>query len=193
MAQCCTPLPSSTPATPCDSSADQNGGHVAGHPNTECLKAHTSPPYTGLSSTERTGTSLRVLDTVGGTLSFACAAHCLLLPLFLTALPLLGLGFLAETRFELAMVVVALTLATGSLCWGIKVHGQWKMVSFLLAAGLFFYLGHDLGSHSPHGDHSHAADATTHWILMGIGGLSLAVGHFVNLRLCRSCHTCASH
>ncbi len=152
--------------------------------------------------------SRSLLDSVGGTLSFACALHCVALPFIITLLPLIGLSFLAHSLFELIMIGIALTLATASFCWGVRIHGQWKLLLFIAAAAALFASGMSLLDHSIlSGDgHSHTStlllgdisalhfsSETLHWVLMGIGGLTLALGHFLNDRLCRSCSSCTTH
>lgn len=151
---------------------------------------------------------INVLDSVGATLSFACAVHCIALPFIVTGLPLLGLGFVAGSTFELIMISLTLTLATASFCWGVRLHGQWKTFVFLGAAAFFFLIGmfevghahsslkelfmdphsHLEGIHSPHG--SDGSTSLLHWIFMGIGGFALAAGHYLNHRLCASCKCC---
>jgi len=91
---------------------------------------------------------ISLLDSVGAVLSFSCAVHCMALPFVVTALPLLGLGFLAGSTFETVMVVTTLTLATTSFCWGVRLHGQRKTFLFLIAAVLFFGLGLHEFNHS---------------------------------------------
>ena len=51
-------------------------------------------------------------SSLGGILSFACAVHCALTPFVVTALPLIGMEFLAEESFEtpLALILIALVL-----------------------------------------------------------------------------------
>ncbi|HEY2583370.1 MAG TPA: MerC domain-containing protein, partial [Mucilaginibacter sp.] len=48
------------------------------------------------------------LDNVGMTASVLCAIHCALVPLLITSLPLLGLGFLANPWLEWSMIILAL-------------------------------------------------------------------------------------
>ena len=62
------------------------------------------------------------IDQIGVGLSLACAVHCLAAPLLLTALPLLGLSFLADDMTEVVLLSSALVLAAGSLCWGFRRH-----------------------------------------------------------------------
>ncbi|MEO7072934.1 MAG: MerC domain-containing protein, partial [Rhodanobacter sp.] len=49
-------------------------------------------------------------DRVGATASFLCAVHCAALPFVLALLPFVGLGFLADHRFERGFVLFACVL-----------------------------------------------------------------------------------
>ncbi|HEY8783887.1 MAG TPA: MerC domain-containing protein [Mucilaginibacter sp.] len=48
------------------------------------------------------------LDRIGMTAFTLCAIHCAIVPLLITSLPLLGLGFLANPWFEWGMIIFAL-------------------------------------------------------------------------------------
>ena len=54
-------------------------------------------------------------DRLGATASFLCAIHCAALPFVLAVLPLLGLSFLADHRFERGFVMFACALALTAL------------------------------------------------------------------------------
>jgi hypothetical protein len=129
---------------------------------------------------EESKKTVATLDRVGACISFACALHCILLPFVITALPLIGLGIVASSQFEVAIIGLSITLATASFCWGSRIHGKRRTLLFLLAALLLFFVGHDL-------------DGSMHWIVMSLGGVSLAAGHLINRRLCRSCEQCHDH
>ena len=131
-------------------------------------------------SVEDSKKTVAALDRVGACVSFACALHCILLPLVITALPLIGLGIVATSQFEAAIIGLSITLATASFCWGSRIHGKRRTLLFLLAAVLLFFVGHDL-------------EGSMHWIVMSLGGFSLATGHIINRRLCRSCEQCSNH
>lgn len=124
--------------------------------------------------------TLERLDQIGTIISSACAVHCLAMPLVLTMLPFLGLGFLAHGAFDVVMITVAMSLALMSLCWGYRIHKSLKTFLFLIAAATFFFVGHEF-----EGNH-------LHWLLMTLGGLSLAGGHLLNRKLCKSCQDCCS-
>ena len=122
--------------------------------------------------------ALSKIDTVGACLSFACAIHCMAMPFIITALPLLGLGALGHSSVEMVLFTVTIGLASISLCWGTRVHKQWKVLCLLAAALILFWLA-GFGAHSPE-----------EGLLVGFGGLCLAAGHLLNRKLCRSCHHC---
>ena len=134
--------------------------------------------------TAKTGSAIKhrlaIVDKVGTCISLTCAVHCMALPLIITILPFMGLGFLAGGTFEFGMIFFSLTLATMSLCWGTRIHGNRQILLFILAALIFFLTGHSIESH-------------WHWIFMAVGGTSLAFGHILNNRLCRSCPDCSGH
>lgn len=121
------------------------------------------------------------LDTVGACLSFACAIHCVAMPFVITILPLLGLGVLAHSEFDTIMFITTISLASASLCWGTFVHRETRILFLLAAAILLFYVG---------GFHAHD---TREAVFVGFGGFCLALGHFINRRLCKSCRHCCEH
>ena len=92
----------------------------------------------------------------------------------------MGLSILASSTFEIAIIGFSVTLATLSFCWGTRLHGQRRTLLFVLSALVLFFFGHDL-------------EGPMHWVVMAIGGASLAAGHLVNRRLCNSCTECAGH
>ncbi len=121
----------------------------------------------------------QVADRVGATASFLCAVHCALLPFVLALLPFVGLGFLADHRFERGFVLFACVLAAFALGRGFRRHQE--PLPLLLAApgiallllGVTYMEGHSIIVHSA---------------LVTCGGLLLASAHFVNLRNDRRLH-----
>ena len=76
------------------------------------------------------------VDNAGALLSMACAVHCLAMPLVVTMLPLVGLGFLAGEPAEYAMVGAVL-LAAGSAVSGVRHHRKWRaFLTLVLAVGI---------------------------------------------------------
>ncbi|KZC35251.1 MULTISPECIES: MerC domain-containing protein [Rhodanobacter] len=113
-------------------------------------------------------------DRVGATASFLCAIHCALLPFVIALLPLLGLEFLADHRFERVFVLFACVLASFVLVRGYRRH-QRTLPLRLAAPGLALLL---LGIIYIDG-----STPVLHSVLVTFGGLLLAAAHFVNLRL----------
>ncbi len=118
-------------------------------------------------------------DRIGATASFLCAIHCAALPFVLALLPLLGLGFLADHRFERGFVLFASALALFSLVTSYRHHHRPLPLMLgmpgliLLIVGVTFADGYSLALHS---------------VLVTCGGLLVAAAHFVNLRTHRAVH-----
>ncbi|WP_430390941.1 MerC domain-containing protein [Dyella sp. 20L07] len=118
-------------------------------------------------------------DRVGATASFLCAIHCAALPFVLAILPLLGLGFLADHRFERGFVMFACALALVSLISGYRHHHRGLPLFLalpgltLLITGVTFAEGYSIALHS---------------VLVTCGGFLVAAAHFVNLRTHRALH-----
>src|SRR5579872_4151159 len=103
------------------------------------------------------------LDNLGMTASILCAIHCAIVPLVITSLPLIGLGFIANPVFEWGMIVFALFIgvyAIGSSYF--RNHHKVLPLILLLAGFLLIIGGHML---------------ITGWreaIIVPIGGLLIA-------------------
>lgn len=120
------------------------------------------------------------MDKLGATISGACAAHCALAPLLITLAPLLGISFILDKRFETAMILVAVGLASLSIGWGfVKKHRRF------LPLGVFL-LGLALIAIAQFGFFALPEPA-----FMALGGLSIAASHLVNARLCKHCDDCS--
>ncbi len=131
-----------------------------------------------MAASEVSAKRIGFLDKLGSCVSFACAIHCLAIPLVVTFLPLIGLSFLKESSFEIGMIIFAVTLAALSLCWGVRIHGEKKTLGLVLAALIFFLSGHAFD------------DSAAHWVFMAFGGFCLVGGHLLNRKLCKSCLAC---
>ncbi|MFC4821325.1 MerC domain-containing protein [Dokdonella ginsengisoli] len=116
----------------------------------------------------------RFADRFGATASFLCAVHCALLPLVIAVLPMLGLGFLADHRFERFFVAFAGVLALSTLIIGFRRHQRFRAFWFLLPGIVLLVAGILI-------DVDHAT--VGHAVLVSIGGTLVALAHLVNLRL----------
>lgn len=115
-----------------------------------------------------------LFDRLGAFLGLACAIHCIAMPLLLGVLPALGLGFLADHTFDLVIVVLASIFAFFAARSGLRSHGDRRIVKGFVAAVLLLALGHLVGE-----------DTLVGRIPSVLGGLTLAVVHFLNLRASR--------
>lgn len=118
------------------------------------------------------------IDQIGVGLSLACAVHCLAAPLLLTALPLLGLSFLADDMTEVVLLGSALVLAVGSLCWGFRRHKSGRVFLLLAVAVALIATGRLF------------AEDRSESLLVVAGAVILAASHALNWHLCRSCLDC---
>jgi MerC mercury resistance protein len=116
----------------------------------------------------------RHADRFGATASFLCAVHCAALPLVIAVLPAIGLGFLANHKFERGFVAFASVLALTTLFVGFRRHRQFRAFWFLVPGILLLAAGMIVDF-----DQS----ATLHAVLVAMGGTLVAVSHVTNLRL----------
>jgi len=121
----------------------------------------------------------KLADRIGAAASFLCAIHCAALPFVLSLLPLLGLEFLADHRFERAFVMFACALALLTLVNGYRRHRRPTPLLCAFPGLSLLLLGVTVA-----GDYS----IVLHSVLVTCGGVLVAAAHFVNLRLDRRLH-----
>ena len=119
--------------------------------------------------------SQEFVDNTGACLSFACALHCMAMPLLIIVLPLIGLSFLATERAELVLITGAVALAIGSLAWGVRHHRSWRALLILIVALAFIATART------------AVEGTFEVVFYSIGAVLLASAHLVNRHLCKTC------
>ena len=73
-----------------------------------------------------------LLDLIAVLLSALCVLHCLALPVFLLALPMLSLSFLADEWVHLVLLSIALPISLVALWHGCRQHRN----QFLLISGV---------------------------------------------------------
>jgi len=121
-------------------------------------------------------------DNIGMTASLLCAVHCAVVPLLITSLPLLGLGFLANPWFEWSMITFALCIGVYAISLSyFRVHRRLLPTLLLLLGFAIIITGHIF---------------ITSWreaIVVPIGGLLIATAHFVNYRYTGICKQTKPH
>ena len=100
------------------------------------------------------------------------------MPLLIAVLPLIGLGFLANERAELVLILGAIGLAVGSLAWGVRLHRRWRALLILIVALAFIATSRT------------AVEGAFEVVFYSIGGVLLASAHLVNRHLCKTCPAC---
>jgi MerC mercury resistance protein len=123
-------------------------------------------------------THLNHVDRLGASASFVCAIHCALMPLAASILPLLGLAFLADRRIEHVVLFVSIALAAISVCWGIRVHKQRRILVLFGAALSFVLSGRFL------------LEGSLEAIVVVAGAVLFTCAHLLNCHLCRMCVVC---
>ena len=110
-----------------------------------------------------------------------CAAHCLLAPLLLALLPLLGLDFLLEETTEWTLVGVSTTLGFVSLVPAyIRRHQRCRPLTFF-GAGLILLLFARVWFE----------DQLNLEVPVAVSGaILISTAHFLNQRLCKACVSC---
>jgi len=116
------------------------------------------------------------LDRLGMTASTLCAIHCVLVPIFITTLPLLGLEFLSNEWVEISMIIVSVILGTVSLSLSYRKQHRKLLPFFVLIAGfVLIATGHFSGMEK------------LEPVLIPLGGFTVAAAHLVNWRLNKTC------
>ena len=121
------------------------------------------------------------LDRTGATASFLCAIHCAIMPLLVTALPLLGLSFLASEPVEWVLLTCSVMLGSIALFIGYRQHRIGWMFGVLGVALVLLIGGRVAEERGIEG-----------WgqALMVAGGLSMMSAHLLNRKLCHACPDC---
>ncbi|MFD2167195.1 MerC domain-containing protein [Thalassotalea euphylliae] len=121
-----------------------------------------------------------MLDRIGIAATSLCALHCILLPILLPALPLLGLTFLADHTWEHVFLILTAVLGTIALFSGFKRYHKRLYPFYLLYLGVAVYwIKHDFPEeYQP--------------IFIICGALLIVGAHFINMKLCNSCKQCCT-
>lgn len=115
------------------------------------------------------------VDSLGSAGALLCAIHCALLPFALALLPVLGLGMLASSTFEVCFVLVATALAALSFWQGHRHYRTYRALAFLVPGLLTVWAGVLVPQLHEH--------VVPHAVTMSLGGTLIAIAHLTNLRL----------
>ncbi len=112
------------------------------------------------------------LDRFGIWISSLCAVHCLLLPVLLPLVPLIGATFFAELWFERLILSASLIVGGWALLSGYYRYHHQPLPLVALASGGIIYWNKDVfgEQYEP--------------FTIAVGAMLLIVAHLWNLRLC---------
>lgn len=113
-------------------------------------------------------------DQLGIIAAVSCAIHCAALPLIFTSLPLVGMEFLANIWVEITMVCVSALLGCYSLTKSYPKHKNILPFMLLFTGFALIALGHFILE-------------STEAILVPLGGLCIAMSHFINWKKLKKC------
>jgi hypothetical protein len=122
--------------------------------------------------------SLNYIDRLGASASLVCAIHCAFTPFAVTILPLFGIAVLADERVEQVILSVSLALAATSVCWGIRIHKQRRILVLFSAALSLVIIGRFM------------LEGFVETLFVAFGALLFVWGHLLNRRLCQLCSVC---
>ncbi len=115
------------------------------------------------------------MDKIGITASVLCAIHCAFLPILITALPLLGIGFLVKGWTESLMVLLSILIAGISIGTSYKAHRKFLPLVLLIIglttiAIVHLFLPENLEP-----------------FVLPFGGMIIATAHYFNWNYNRRC------
>ena len=122
----------------------------------------------------------KILDRMGIWASSLCALHCLLLPVLIPVVPLVGASFFAQDWFERTLLSVSLIVGFWALLSGFyRYHRQIYPVYGLLLGGIIYWNKDIFGeAYEP--------------VAVTLGALLIVSAHVLNLKLCQSCQNCGT-
>lgn len=121
-----------------------------------------------------------MLDRIGITATSLCALHCIMLPIILPALPLLGFSFLADHSYEHVFLIITAIIGSIAMFSGFKRFHRKLYPFYLLALGVIIYWQ----------KHDFSPSVQPYFII--VGAFLIVAAHFLNLKLCKDCVECTA-
>lgn len=114
----------------------------------------------------------RSLDKTGMWVTTLCALHCLLLPVILPLLSLIGLSFIGEELLERVILGTSIVLGIIALSAGIRKHAKFYPFVMLLLGGFVYWHKDSLGEMGEP-------------LIILVGAGLIIAAHWINWRLVR--------
>ena len=121
-------------------------------------------------------------DRLAISLSALCVMHCLLTPLLIVVLPSIMAVQLENEAFHRVLLIAVIPTSIFSLLIGCKQHKYYRLLAIGLV-GLLFLISAIFMEDLAHGEILEKALTIT-------GACILAVGHYLNFRLCNKKDKC---
>ena len=115
-------------------------------------------------------------------LSFACALHCLMVPLLLALFPSSTLSGLGDERIHLGLLALIIPISVFSLTLGCPVHRNLTVVA-VGVTGICILCFSALLAHDMGGESLETAGTV-------LGSSIVALSHALNSKSCRAAHAC---
>jgi hypothetical protein len=119
------------------------------------------------------------LDRIGILVASACFLHCIVLPVFLTTLPVWGVEVLENRYIEIATILLTLVAGGWAILRGFRKHHGNVSLLLLFSTGISSLAVASLVS-------SEVAER----LLKTAGALLVVMAHVQNWRKCRKCTVC---
>ena len=129
-------------------------------------------------------------DRLGVSVSFVCGIHCLAMPILLPLIPLLAGSFWIGDAAESWVMTITILVAAPALFRGYLLHRKFRVVFIFLLGLMFLLLKSDNCVNGENGHIHLNFDNFIHYAMAAFGGFSLAIGHWLNLKFCKSCPSC---
>lgn len=124
------------------------------------------------------------MDRYGMAVSLGCAVHCAAMPVALTTLSTMGMGWLGEPAFEWTILLITFAIGSTRLVQSYRVHRNPQCL-ILFAMGLLCFTI----AKAELTDFEYSEP-----VWMTLGGILVAIAHFRNLRLHNgNCGTACDH
>jgi len=119
-------------------------------------------------------------DAMGIATSIACAIHCALLPVLVSALPIFGINIVHNVFFEWGMIALAFVVGVYSLYHGFIKHHRNYMPVLVFGAGFVFLV---LKQCFPQFE----------YLFLGVAVTLIIAAHYYNYRLCHKSRCASPH
>ncbi|MEP7255768.1 MAG: MerC domain-containing protein [Ferruginibacter sp.] len=119
-------------------------------------------------------------DAMGIATSVACAIHCALLPVLLTALPIFGVNIIHNLFFEWGMIILAFLVGSYSLFHGFIKHHRSYLPILIFSIGFIFLVLKQFV-------------LPYEYLLLAIAVTLIITAHYYNYRLCHQSKCASPH